>query len=278
MIESRNFTPATRCDCGAPLRDAGSNGMRWRECSRLCSLNRRHSVSKNVELARKAKNAIRLAANYAVPAATDAETARQIEEGVELVDRLAEIVVQEVAHVNQEQDRAEHLIRRLKAWADAVETGKGEIPSLDRPAIATALRDAAADLVLAADQNARLLALAERWESDADCTACPELTRYIAGELETEVRGLSARRYAPHPMTSAPDWTTEAEARGWYAAMEWVEATRPHLHAVRDAYGGDPKDPAWDTPEGIAGIIEELSCQARALAARLALVEMEARL
>jgi hypothetical protein len=47
------------------------------------------------------------------------------------------------------------------------------------------------------------------------------------------------------------------------------------LHKVRDAYGGDPNDPAWDTPEGIAGIIEELSGLARAMAAKAAMLSVE---
>jgi hypothetical protein len=42
------------------------------------------------------------------------------------------------------------------------------------------------------------------------------------------------------------------------------------LDAVREAYGGDPADPAWRTPEGIAGIIEELSGLVRSTAAHMA--------
>jgi hypothetical protein len=57
----------------------------------------------------------------------------------------------------------------------------------------------------------------------------------------------------------------EAERVGWAAA----------LAAVREAYGGDPADPAWRTPEGIAGIIEELSGLGRALAASRAFALME---
>jgi hypothetical protein len=36
------------------------------------------------------------------------------------------------------------------------------------------------------------------------------------------------------------------------------------LEAIRAAYGGDPSLACWQTPEGIAGVIEELSGMARA--------------
>jgi hypothetical protein len=49
------------------------------------------------------------------------------------------------------------------------------------------------------------------------------------------------------------------------------------LDAVREAYGGDPADPAWRTPEGIAGIIEEMSGLVRATAARMAFENIAAR-
>jgi hypothetical protein len=47
------------------------------------------------------------------------------------------------------------------------------------------------------------------------------------------------------------------------------------LHAVRDAYGGDPKDRDWNTPEGIARIIEDLSGMVRATAAHAAMIAVE---
>lgn len=43
--------------------------------------------------------------------------------------------------------------------------------------------------------------------------------------------------------------------------------------AVCDAYGGDPNDAVWHTPEGIAGVLEDYSGLARSTAARMAAVE-----
>lgn len=55
------------------------------------------------------------------------------------------------------------------------------------------------------------------------------------------------------------------------------DAARRHtLLAVCEAYGGDPADPVWSTPEGVAGVIEDLSGQARANAARFAAAEIAA--
>lgn len=49
------------------------------------------------------------------------------------------------------------------------------------------------------------------------------------------------------------------------------------LLAVCAAYGGDPNDPVWATPEGIASIIESLSGQARAQAVDTFIAQQQAK-
>lgn len=65
-----------------------------------------------------------------------------------------------------------------------------------------------------------------------------------------------------------------AERAATQAELE--AATKKTLLAVCEAYGGDPEDPVWGSPEGVASIIEDLSGQARHNAARMAFANIEA--